>query len=917
LAAKLQQYYIYKFKSSRLKRANYNISLTIKDARKNGELVSIGDSQILRSLRRLKGENGRKEHIRSLIEEKNRIKKNKERTNTYRLFEIELEIDDLLFCPDIVSVVIDDNRHYKHMVENKFFINNIPFVRLLCGAGNARRNTVIFVRESIAEPLRIILNNGRKDVEITPAKFNAYFSLTASATLPVSEPYFCVIKDHLVTRKESIHYVREELPDDIVEEKEIDIEFNVFDGMGIISPRLAKVWAEDMELDYIPSSFIVRNAFLKGMVAVIDFHKFSEEIGKHIIEDIWGNKVNMRDMDLVLTESQFKLWYAYDSCKDYIDNCRANHMKWGISRYAPKEDNQYVFSNYQFLQVLDLDDNDIENLLKKTTDYFNGIIRDRIDYTLLYLLGKRSDKEYDGDLFHKTHDPVTRALILNNELISDPYIQNYIIRSINKKIRDSYIGNLLLNGNYQIMISDPYAFMEHVFGLPVCGILGKGEHFAHYWNKKKIKNVAACRPPLTWRSEINILNLIKNEDTNHWFQYLHSGIVYNIHGVDTMLHADSDFDGDIVMTTDQEEFVRGTKEKFPISYARNNIPKSEIKEDELHLADMKAFNSRIGFITNCSTTLYSMLPLYEEGTREHNEIINRLIICRKEQGNQIDKTKGLFVKNFPRHWTKWNHAREEDSPEFVDNIDFYNSLLIDKRPYFMRWLYGNYNRKHIEHLDNYNNFCVANFRVEMEELLEKSEKTEEEQEVIDKFYKYSPLLDTDCVMNKICHSMEAKIKELKATLDNSMSDEHILLLKDSSIPFDKAKYLKLYSLFKKYKNGKRNFVNIHDTTGNQKFETLEQYNKAIRLEALAISPDISELANLAVAICYEAYSKDNKTFVWNIFGEGIIDNLKKNRQEKVLVPFRDDDGDILYLDSYYSMKEIDVEKDEDNYDLYI
>ena len=131
MAAKLQQYYIYKFKSSRLKRANYNISLTIKDARKNGELVSIGDSQILRSLRRLKGENGRKEHIRSLIEEKNRIKKNKERTNTYRLFEIELEIDDLLFCPDIVSVVIDDNRHYKHMVENKFFINNIPFVRLL------------------------------------------------------------------------------------------------------------------------------------------------------------------------------------------------------------------------------------------------------------------------------------------------------------------------------------------------------------------------------------------------------------------------------------------------------------------------------------------------------------------------------------------------------------------------------------------------------------------------------------------------------------------------------------------------------------------------------------------------------------------------------------------------------------------
>ena len=88
---------------------------------------------------------------------------------------------------------------------------------------------------------------------------------------------------------------------------------------------------------------------------------------------------------------------------------------------------------------------------------------------------------------------------------------------------------------------------------------------------------------------------------------------------------------------------------------------------------------------------------------------------------------------------------------------------------------------------------------------------------------------------------------------------------------------------------------------------MEQYDKAIRNEAYnGISSNIQELANLALTICYEIHPSDNKSFAWNVFGEGIVENVRKNRQNKVLVPCLDNHGDIEYLGEKYSMIEISV-----------
>jgi hypothetical protein len=129
---------------------------------------------------------------------------------------------------------------------------------------------------------------------------------------------------------------------------------------------------------------------------------------------------------------------------------------------------------------------------------------------------------------------------------------------------------------------------------------------------------------------------------------------------------------------------------------------------------------------------------------------------------------------------------------------------------------------------------------------------------------------------------------------------------------DSEKLKNLYDIYKKYKSEKRNFRHIRSNNGEETYRTIEQYNKSIRHLAYAISNNIQELANLAVVICYEAHPSDSKTFAWGVFGEGIIQNIEKNKQEKCFVPFQSDDGDINFMGKNYRTFEINTSNQKED-----
>lgn len=579
---KLQQFYIMKFLSGRLANRHFNIKRdSITTAREKQEIVQLADSQVLRTIRHIRYQRQReqgiepnvytKEKLADLLKRKKELLKKEPENVKERMYigeqirNISKKINDLLYIPEYVLIKIESPEHYKLIIKKGLFITQIDpitgeqkrykYVRLLCGAGMARNNTVAFVREDFEEELKRYLKNDMKPVKITENKYNAYFALSSTATHTLSTPKVCLIADCEIDMVKRVDWVQDTQTTNPLKNKQRivtldkELPFNFFDGGGLIDISKAQQWAAELELDYVPSVFIVRNIFVKGCLFTVDFHKFAREVAKRDeVTDLYGNKQKISECDVILTKSQFKLWNAYDSMEDYQAKCDKNLNYWGISRVSPKQDDNFFYTNYQFVQVLDLDEEDIKELCEPTIKWLTGVAGLDRNYALLYLLGSMCNKEdiEPQDIINLVSDPMVKALLINPKMMQEQYIRQTIIQSINKKIKEAYIGKLILRGCFNTMIPDPYALMEWTFAdgdvSKVHGLLKEHEHYSHYWNERGANVAVGMRSPLTWRSEVNELHFIKNEKTEEWYQYLGSGTIYNVFGCDCMISADSDYD---------------------------------------------------------------------------------------------------------------------------------------------------------------------------------------------------------------------------------------------------------------------------------------------------------------------------------------------------------------------------------------
>ncbi len=883
---------------------NNKIDIDIKTAYANGEIVSLGESELIRIINRLKNKNIDYSTINSIQKQKKNLKKlENSLENRLKIKEINQKLEEILFIPEIVNVEFTDTRHYKNIIKNGLWVNGKKFIRLLTGAGMARRNTVQFVEEEFGKELKRVINNDRDlDIELVDSKFNAYYALVSSASYPITTPKFCVINDYEFSKKRLVDFVVEtegKDSDDYVEERIMPVKSNAFDGQGLVSLEMAEQWSRDIGLSYVPNSFCIRGSYLKGQCVAFDFKRFAKEIaGKHNIIDVWGNLVDINNVDVILTVSQLKLWNAYKSCQDYMDACQKNQIGWSASRFTPKKEKNYFYSSYQLLQVLDLSKEEIENLCRPTIDWISKIAGGNVDYALLYLIGIIADnQELESSWFEELDNPILKALLLNHDLFGDSYIKRSIFQTLNKKIKETRMGKLLFPGNWQVAISDPYAFCEFALGMEVKGLLQEGEHYSHYWNNKKISKVASGRSPLTWKSEMNILNFKNNAELQKWFGHLKSGIVFNIHGIDTMLMADSDFDYDIAFSTSQKEFINGASGGKPVTYEKKLPKKNKIDEDKLYLADINTMGSKIGWITNLGTTLYALLPLFPKDSPEYKEIISRLIIIRKAQGNEIDKGKGILVKPLPK-WDRWERITDDMPDDVKKSIEFKNKLVINRRPKFMIYLYPEYMKKYKNHRDIYNNYCESLYGYGLDELINKTSRGIYEEEIFRKYNEFNPFIDSDSIMGIICRYMESSLEEIKINLkDSNGFSIDCLISGEFQIDARNKKLIKMQELYKEYKSIKSGIYNFSDSIDSVFHKIQELNNYAYE----NISSNSAELANLAIYLCYKKYRGiANRDFCWKVFGNEIINNLIDNGYDRAIVPLIDEYGDIYYLGKRYS-----------------
>lgn len=871
-------------------------------------MISLADSQVLRWLDELNGiEDAEirareiKTEIRMLRKEPNSVKSRKRIKTLYE------QLDAVQFKPDYLCVIIDREKDYRRAC-NGFSINGIEYQRLLGTNGGVKNETIVFISNRHADEIKRRIDNGRDlEKELVPAKLEAYKALTCSASIPVSMPNGVLVVNDCVTEFLSdIIYLNDENDGEplMEERKQVPIKLDESDGYGLMLPSLSKRWSEELGLDYMVSGVNTRFSWEKGMVFTFDFVDFAEKVAdSYIVKDAWGNDVDVRTVELILTTSMLKLWDSYESSDAYIENCLSNGYTFGIAKACPKELEQERTLNYQFIQSYDFSDDDIEQLIKPTMDEIKDVLYADVAKTILFLKGAGLNENNIGRL----DNDYAKALMVDPRMIDDPYVQNAVYQMIKNRINEAKVGVLNVHGNYSIVCGDPYALCQSVFGLPVTGLLSAGEIYNKYWCDQGSERLACYRAPMTCHNNIRLVHPHRSDDASYWYQYMTTCTLFN--AWDTAAHAlnGMDKDGDLVMLTDNAVLVNNLKELPALMCVQRKAQKKIVCEEDVIQSNIDSFGDDIGKTTNWITSMFDVQAQFDKDSDEYKELDYRIKCGQLFQQNAIDKAKGIIAKPMPK---EWHNRHSVNTIEDADKRRFYLKLVADKKPYFMRLIYPALMKQYNTYIKNTNKNAMREFQMSVDELLAlpSEELTSRQRDFLRYYHSRMPVGDNDCVMNRICRRFENEFDSYLGRHNAGIAFDYTIM--KSGTAYSKTQYnaiLKLYESYNKRLRSYAVFANYERVDEYDTFSRMYEMKTEFIEECTKICQNKFALCDIVLDICYKRSS--TKRFAWEICGEEIIHNLLVRNNGEITYPTLDNNGDIFFAGNRFSIVKQRLEED--------
>lgn len=888
-----------------MRKAKWNLSLPIQEARRNDEVISLADSQILRWIDELNHITDTDIKAKEIKFEIKRIKKEPNSAQNRKLIKkLYNDLDSLQYKPDYMCLIIDKEKDYKRACKG-FTINGIKYKRLLGTINGVKNSTIVFINEKLSDELNKRIDNNRNpEKKFVPAKLEAYKALTCSASVPVSLPKGILIVDDCETDFVSdIIYLSDDCEGEPIMEdrKSQPIHMDASDGYGLMLPSLAKRWSKELELDYMISGCNTRFSFEKGMVFTFDFMDFANKVADtYIVKDAWGDEVDIRDVELILTTSMVKLWDSYSSCEDYISSSISNGYTFGVAKTCPKELENERSLNYQFIQSYELEDDDIDELVAPTLNEINDVLSNDWRKTVLFLKGSGLNESS----VLKLENDYIKAIMIDHKMINDPFIQNSIYQLIKNRINEAKVGVIKVHGNYSIVSGDPYALCQNIFGLEVTGLLKFEEVYNQYWADCGASELACYRAPMTCHNNIRLVHPVDNEEVRYWFRYMKTCTVFNAWDTATAALNGCDFDGDLVMLTDNDVLVKKLKQSPALMCIQRNAQKCVPTEDDLIRSNIESFGNDIGQTTNWITSMFEVQSHYKKDSEQYKVLAYRIKCGQLYQQNVIDKSKGIVAKPMPRSW----HDRHTVNCIEDDNQrEFYRSIVADKKPYFMRYIYPDLMRQYNTYTKNTDKNALREFQMTVSEIrsIPQGERTDRQNEFL-KYYDYRmPVGVGNCVMNKICRKFENEFDGyIKNHSSKSAFDYSIM---KSGVKYTRAQYNSIKHLYDDYNKRLRNysiFANYERVDDYESSMEIISMNNEFSKECAKICPNELVLCDIILDICYMRSA--TKRFAWNMCGDTIIHNLLNNNKNLISYPTLDASGELEYCGNKFTIETIEV-----------
>ena len=924
------QIYVLKIHSGYLSKHNWHLDFRLSEIRKQPQMVvSLGSSQVLRWLTKLQG---RENDDFRATEIKKEIKSIKKLENTYenkqKISKLYNELYQKQFQQDYLMLIMDSPNDYKEACKNKFSITidygdrqeTVTYVRLLGTAGSIKKSTIMFINENKHDEIMRRINNGRytgpKEGELVkthngielgykfiPAKLSAYFALQCSASISVPWPRIIVVNDAEVKFTDKVRIVRDSGNDEnpiwptVSEPQEIEIEADVSDGMGFISPEMSAIWAKSLNEGEEPlSGYNTRCAFVKGMVFTVPFVQFAEEIAHtYMVTDAWGDKRDIRDADVILTTSMLKLWDSYDGFEDYYQNCMKNDYDFCIAKSSPRELRNVHTTNYQYIQDYSLSDAQIDDLIAPTVTKIKECLGLDWKKLILYMCGSGLDEKNVLKV-----DPMCKAIMANPDLVKDPYVRSKVNRMIQKRINSAKIGVLDVAGDYAILGNDPYSLLQNIFGMKITGLMKAGECYHKYWTDKGVDEIVLFRAPMTSHENVQKLKVVASDEMRKWYRYIKTCCLINSWDTTAMRLNGADYDSDTVFSTNNNVLLNAFEYKDTLMCVQSKMPKKVPTEDDFIASDINGFGDSIGSVTNRGTNMISLREKFDKNSEEYSRLEYRIRTMMNYQQNAIDRIKGVVAQPIPKEWLepRLSKPKDDDDDSILRKKEIDYNIAAEIKPWFFIYRYSQLKSDLDKYMKSVKSNCKIRFGKTLDDLCASDYRTDEEEAFIYNYEKYMPISRAPGTMNRICWKIEDEFKTVDVLPDVEF-DRTIL---KSDAVYSQEEYDAIKELYDEYNQNVQIFlkgIKKNETNKEEREFAIIQFKDEFANACSTMCPNSEILANIVVDICY--LSNKNKSFAWDVAGEEIFQNVLKNSGNKIQFPIKDDNGDIEFCGKRFSL----------------
>lgn len=246
----------------------------------------------------------------------------------------------------------------------------------------------------------------------------------------------------------------------------------------------------------------------------------------------------------------------------------------------------------------------------------------------------------------------------------------------------------------------------------------------------------------------------------------------------------------------------------------------------------------------------------------------------------------------PREWYDHHHANMIEQPE---KRALYLSILADKKPYFMRYIYPDLMRRYNTYIKNVNKKALREFNMSMDELLQKSPDAlnERQNEFIERYHKYMPVGVSGCVINRICKKVEDRFDGYVTKRAESEPFDYSIM--KNGAEYSKQQYSAIERLFKEYNTRFSEYAVFASRERVDTYEVLSRIymmRDEFRAACYSVCSNEACLCDTLLDLCYT--KSGTKRFIWDICGDEVIRTLLANNDYIINIPVLDKDGEIEF-----------------------